>query len=143
MVNNSNDDGRIPLELESFTRTDTWNDDEGVYIFKFYYPTSLDKELHEDIVHYKDKVYVNMTTYNVCPGQNILTFRTPSVSLGKKEATKVINEILRTDNGALLNTMHPVEFIKDLAGFKIRFIRKEQFTFEDMFGENPDNLFDE
>ena len=136
------EDGRIPLELDSFNREESYNDNCH-YIFKFYYPTALDKELHEDILSYKDKVYVSMKTYEVCTGQNVLTFRSPDFDMPKKEAKKAIEEILRTDNGALLNTMHPVEFIKDLAGFKIRFVRKEQFSFEDMFGANPDNLFDE
>lgn len=138
-----NDDDRIPLELDSFTRNENWSDDDSSYTFKFFYPSSLDKELHEHMVPYKDKLYDKMTTYEVCPGQNVLTFRTPNFVMPKKDAAKVINEILRTDNGALLNTMHPIEFIKDLAGFKIRVFRKEQFTYEDMFGANPDNLFDD
>ena len=138
-----NDDDRIPLELDSFTRNEHWSDDSSTYTFKFFYPSSLEKELREHMTAYKDKVFTKMTTYEVCSGQNVITFISPTFTMPKKEAAKVINEILRTDNGALLNTMHPVEFIKDLAGFKIRVFRKEQFTFEDMFGANPDNLFDE
>lgn len=153
------DDGRVPLELESITKADSGLGSIGFlsvggfnginscgddWILKFFYPSKLATELKEDMAPYKDKLYTNMTTYVMNTTESVLTFRTKSIELPDKEAKKLIKDILKTDNEALLNTMHPCETIRQLCSFKIKVCRKKKFSYMDLFDvENMEPIFDD
>lgn len=145
-------DGRVPLEFDSITNSQNVganlnismasfshiSGDSEVYILKFFYPTKYKQELLDDIKPYKDKLYSNMTTYEVNHQESVLTLRSMPIDLPKRQAMALVKKILKTDNEALLNTMHPCETIKQVASFKIKVFKKTKFTVDDLFNLDPD-----
>ena len=145
---------RVPLELDSVVRGDLVENNglnvfnyasamgsSNTYIIKFFYPTKYKSKLLEAIPHYKDTLYSNMTTYEVTDSESVLTIKTlPIEDLTSKKAISLIKKILKDDNEALLNTMHPSDIIKALAGFKIKLFLKTKFSAEDYFNIDPNEV---
>jgi hypothetical protein len=136
------EDIRFPLELEVFDISTSYGNNHSV-LFKFYFPSTMRVELKEAMDLYKDSLYTGINNYDIGNGQSVMTFQTPNIEVEKRELKKAIVEIIKEDGYALLYSQHPVPFIKELAAFKIKHFRKEKFTFEDIFGDNPENLFEE
>lgn len=135
------DDCRFPLELETFSIDDS-DEDYHRITMSFYYPTNLNDSFMDTIKLYKDKLYTEINNYSIGNNQSVVILRIES-ECKKRELKKAIVEILKDDNLALLYTQNATTFIKELASFKLRHFRKEKFTFEDLFGKNPEDLFDE
>lgn len=147
-----NDDGRVALELERFYFENEMSSSGGSFItsmhyhgsgsgnaiFTFYYPSKDVALLKELMTPYKDKLFSAISYYDICPNQGVMTFKSLPIGIPQKEAKKVINEILKQDTGALLNSQHPDDLIKELASFKIKVCRKEKFGIEDIFGPLDD-----
>lgn len=145
------DDGRVALELERFyfenevstgvnfiSSLPYYGSGSGNIIFTFYYPSRDVNLLKELMAPYKDKLFSAISYYDICPNQGVMTFKSLPVGIPHKDAKKVINEILKQDTGALLNSQHPDDIIKELASFKIKVCRKEKFGIEDIFGPLDD-----
>lgn len=118
-------DGRIPLELDEIK-----DNKDNTLTFQFYYPSSYSKELMDDMKSYKDTLYSGIKTYALSNIESVLLFRTIELH---NINMKLINDILKTDTEALLNSRSPDDFIKALCSFKIKVCRKKKFSIDDLF----------
>lgn len=139
------DDIRFPLELECLNIEESdYCSDHFEVTAKFYYPSSQVSEMRTVIKEYEGRLYEKHNTYDIGNGQAILIIQHSNVEYDKtlNELKTVLTDIIQDDCFALLNSRHPNEFVQGWTAFKLRHFRQEEFSFEDIFGEHPHNLFD-
>lgn len=92
---------------------------------KFFYPPHQQKILEEKIAEFKDKLYTSYKTYTLDENENVFYMRTQGISKDEKTTKKLITEILKDDNGAILNTTIDDPTLAQLCKFKMKVMIKK------------------
>lgn len=93
---------------------------------KFFYPPNQQKVLEEKIAEFKDKLYTAYKTYNLNEFENVFYMRTQGINKSKTETIKLIKEILKDDNNALLNSAIDDPTLVHLCKFKMKVMIKDK-----------------
>lgn len=93
---------------------------------KFFYPPHQQKVLEEKISEFKDKLFTAYKTYNLNEYENVFYMRTLGINKSASEAKRLIKEILKDDNSALLNTAIDDITLTHLCKFKMKVMIKDK-----------------
>jgi hypothetical protein len=123
----------------------TQNKSGDCYEFKFLYPWEQDSKVKEMLKEFKDSVITNSKTYQFDDKTGVLLFHTIPSEEKEKKLKKIVDDIFNSEDiNALLLIKHPDDFVAKLAGMKIKFFDKEEFTdVENMFKNEMTEMFDD
>lgn len=123
----------------------TQNKSGDCYEFKFLYPWEQDSKVKEMLKEFKDSFITNSKTYQFDDKTGVLLFHTIPSEEKEKKLKKIVDDIFNSEDiNALLLIKHPDDFVAKLAGMKIKFFDKEEFTdVENMFKNEMTEMFDD